>query len=57
MLSDHLVLLYSDCATLSEQFQTSCNAYHKFHLPLKKKKKDTKEGSAESQTKVEFMGK
>lgn len=39
MLSDRLVLLYSDCATRSERFQTSRNAYHKFHLHLEKEKK------------------
>lgn len=53
MLSGCLVLLYLGCTTW---LQTPCNAYQKPHVK-KKKKKDTKEGSTESQTKVEFMGK
>lgn len=36
------------------QFQTSCNAHQK---SLNGEEKDRKEGGAESQTKVEFMGK
>lgn len=47
-------VIFGLCCTVW-QFQTSCNAYQK--SLGKKKKKGRKGGCAESQTKVEFMGK